>query len=60
MDGISGDDIADVVLREFEALPAKAKPLDRGGGVKEWVPLSGIVAQSIDPIPNNWTTTLTI
>lgn len=42
---ISGDDIADVVLKQFEAWPTKGRPLVRGGGVKEWVPLSGIVAQ---------------
>jgi hypothetical protein len=42
---VSGDDIADVVLKQFDVLPAKAKPLVRGGGVREWVPLSGIVAQ---------------
>jgi len=42
---VSGDDIAEVVLKKFDALPAKAKPLVRGSGVREWVPLSGIVAQ---------------
>ncbi|KAK0109856.1 hypothetical protein ONS95_002526 [Cadophora gregata] len=42
---ISGDEIADVVLREFGRWPNKRKPLLRNGGVKEWVPLSGIVAQ---------------
>jgi hypothetical protein len=42
---VSGDDIAHVVLKQFDALPAKAKPLVRGGRVREWVPLSGIVAQ---------------
>lgn len=45
MEKASGDDIADVVLKQFHALPKKAKPIDRGGGTKEWVPLSGIVAQ---------------
>lgn len=43
--GVSDDDIADVVLRQFRAVPSKGKPLDRGGGVREWIPLSGIVAQ---------------
>jgi hypothetical protein len=43
--GISGDEVADVVLKKFEELPKKGKPLNRQGGVKEWVPLSGIVAQ---------------
>jgi tRNA-specific adenosine deaminase 1 len=42
---VSGDDIAELVLKQFDALPGKAKPLVRSGGVKEWVPLSGIVAQ---------------
>ncbi|KAG4442068.1 hypothetical protein IFR05_002462 [Cadophora sp. M221] len=42
---ISGDEIADVVLREFDKWPNKRKPLLRSGGIKEWVPLSGIVAQ---------------
>ncbi|KAH7336247.1 adenosine deaminase/editase [Rhexocercosporidium sp. MPI-PUGE-AT-0058] len=42
---ISGDEIADVVLREFDKWPNKRKPLLRGDGVREWVPLSGIVAQ---------------
>ena len=42
---VSGDEIAEAVLKQFDELPAKAKPLARGGGVKEWVPLSGIVAQ---------------
>jgi hypothetical protein len=45
---ISGDVIAEIVLKQFDALPAKTKPLVRGGGVREWVPLSGIVAQG-DP-----------
>lgn len=42
---VSGDDIADAVLKEFERWPKKRKPLVRSDGVKEWVPLSGIVAQ---------------
>lgn len=42
----SGDDIAKVVLTKFDELPAKRKPLNRGEGVREWVPLSGIVASS--------------
>jgi tRNA-specific adenosine deaminase 1 len=47
---ISGNEIADVVLRQFDAFPTKGKPLNRGAGVKEWVPLSGIVAQGwLDP-----------
>ena len=48
---VSGDDIAEVVLKQFDALPAKRKPLVRGDGMQEWVPLSGIVAQggSLNP-----------
>ncbi|PBP20962.1 adenosine-deaminase domain-containing protein [Diplocarpon rosae] len=42
---ISGDEVAEVVLREFDKWPAKRRPLVRSDGVKEWVPLSGIVAQ---------------
>ncbi len=42
---ISGDEIAAVVLKEFETWPSKRKPLDRGHGVKEWVPLAGIVVE---------------
>ncbi|CZT08102.1 hypothetical protein WAI453_002260 [Rhynchosporium graminicola] len=42
---VSGDDIADAVLGEFEKWPSKRKPSLRSAGVKEWVPLSGIVAQ---------------
>ncbi|RDW80139.1 hypothetical protein BP6252_04777 [Coleophoma cylindrospora] len=44
---VSGDDIATVVLEQFEKLPAKRKPQVRGPGVREWVPLSGIVAQGV-------------
>jgi tRNA-specific adenosine deaminase 1 len=46
---VSGDEIAEVVLKEFEKWPTKRKPLLRGDGVKEWVPLSGIVAQGEAP-----------
>jgi len=42
---VSPDEIADVVLRTFNALEQKRKPVVRGPGVKEWVPLSGIVAR---------------
>lgn len=42
---VSNDDIVDVVLKQFEDLPGKGKPLHRGGGVWEWIPLSGIVAE---------------
>ncbi len=46
---ISGDVVADAVLREFDGWPQKRKPLVRSDGVKEWVPLSGIVAQGSPP-----------
>jgi tRNA-specific adenosine deaminase 1 len=42
---VSGDEIAEAVLKEFDKWPTKRKPLRRGDGVQEWVPLSGIVAQ---------------
>jgi len=42
---IHGDEIAYAVLKIFDQLPAKAKPLNRGSGVREWVPLCGIVAR---------------
>ncbi|TVY25543.1 tRNA-specific adenosine deaminase [Lachnellula hyalina] len=42
---ISGDDIADAVLKQFDSWEKKRKPLARPNGVREWVPLSGIVAQ---------------
>jgi hypothetical protein len=42
---ISGDEIADVVLKQFESWEKKRKPQVRTNGVREWVPLSGIVAQ---------------
>jgi len=42
--GVTGDEIAIAVLKSFDKLPQKAKPLDRGSKGKEWVPLSGIVA----------------
>jgi hypothetical protein len=48
---ISGDAIAEAVLKEFEKWPAKRKPLVRSDGAREWVPLSGIVAQGM---PLNW------
>lgn len=48
---VSGDAVAEVVLKAFEKWPTKRKPLTRSDGVKEWVPLSGIVAQSSTPEP---------
>ncbi|KAH6630448.1 adenosine deaminase/editase [Chaetomium sp. MPI-SDFR-AT-0129] len=37
--------IASVVLEEFKKLPAKRKPSVRDNGIREWVPLSGIVVE---------------
>ncbi len=37
------DNIIEAVLSKFEALPARCKPQNRGNGIQEWVPLSGIV-----------------
>jgi hypothetical protein len=42
---ISGDEVAGAVLKEFGKWPQKRKPLVRSDGAREWVPLSGIVAQ---------------
>ncbi|KAH8654602.1 adenosine deaminase/editase [Tricladium varicosporioides] len=39
------DAIADAVLRTFDSWEKKRKPLIRSDGKREWVPLSGIVAQ---------------
>ncbi|OLN86135.1 tRNA-specific adenosine deaminase 1 [Colletotrichum chlorophyti] len=39
------DQIADLVLRQFQKLPAKRRPQVRDNGLHEWVPLSGIVAE---------------
>lgn len=47
------DDIAQLVLRTFDGLEKKRKPFIRADGVKEWVPLSGIVAQSSYRINGN-------
>ncbi|KAH6661974.1 adenosine deaminase/editase [Halenospora varia] len=42
---INGDDVAEVVLKTFNSWEKKRKPLVRSDGKREWVPLSGIVAQ---------------
>ncbi|KAI0883831.1 adenosine deaminase/editase [Annulohypoxylon maeteangense] len=42
---ISPDVIAELVQKHYDALPAKRKPTIRGNGLREWVPLAGIVAQ---------------
>jgi tRNA-specific adenosine deaminase 1 len=47
MTPIDGDAIAEVVLAKFDQLPKKRKPLARADGVREWVPLAGIVAESV-------------
>jgi hypothetical protein len=39
------DDIALAVLEEFRKLTAKRKPAVRDNGLREWVPLSGIVVK---------------
>jgi tRNA-specific adenosine deaminase 1 len=39
------DSIASVVIEQFNRLPAKRKPSIRDNGLREWVPLSGIVAE---------------
>ncbi|KAH6854933.1 adenosine deaminase/editase [Chaetomium sp. MPI-CAGE-AT-0009] len=39
------DDIAAAVLGEFRKLPAKRRPAVRDNGLREWVPLSGIVVK---------------
>ncbi|GKT45960.1 tRNA-specific adenosine deaminase TAD2 [Colletotrichum spaethianum] len=39
------DQIADLVLQQFQKLPAKRRPQVRDNGLHEWVPLSGIVAE---------------
>ncbi|EPE26452.1 adenosine-deaminase-containing protein [Glarea lozoyensis ATCC 20868] len=40
---VSGDEIADAVLTQFDSWEKKRKPMNRADNVKEWVPLSGIV-----------------
>jgi hypothetical protein len=42
---VAADKIADAVLQVFEKLPSKRKPIVRDNGVREWIPLSGIVAE---------------
>ncbi|KAI1212537.1 adenosine deaminase/editase [Annulohypoxylon truncatum] len=45
---VTPDDVAALVLKHYDALPAKRKPKVRGNGLREWVPLAGIVAQGKD------------
>lgn len=40
-----GDEIAELVMAKFAALPRKRKPAVRDTGVREWTTLSGIVAE---------------
>lgn len=47
---VLADEVAREVLEQFDRLPPKAKPIQRGIdnkgiNVREWVPLSGIVAK---------------
>ncbi|KAF2965968.1 hypothetical protein GQX73_g7607 [Xylaria multiplex] len=42
------DLIASLVQQEFDKLPPKRKPVVRDNGLREWVPLSGIVAEEKD------------
>ncbi len=42
------DDIASTVLGAFSKLPAKRKPVVRDNGLREWVPLAGIVVKGKD------------
>ncbi|KAI0401565.1 adenosine deaminase/editase [Xylaria palmicola] len=42
------DIIASLVQQTFDSLPAKRKPVIRDNGLREWVPLSGIVAEDKD------------
>ncbi|KAI0838179.1 adenosine deaminase/editase [Hypoxylon sp. FL0890] len=42
---VTADDIAALVQRHYNELPPKRKPVVRGNGLREWVPLAGIVAQ---------------
>ncbi|KAL2127953.1 hypothetical protein VTI74DRAFT_9930 [Chaetomium olivicolor] len=42
------DVVASVVQEEFRKLPAKRKPAVRDNGLREWVPLSGIVVRGPD------------
>lgn len=43
---ISADDICKLVLREFDQLPSKGKPLVRSNGISEWTVLAAIVAHT--------------
>ncbi|OTA87531.1 hypothetical protein M434DRAFT_23907 [Hypoxylon sp. CO27-5] len=47
---VTADDIAALVQKHYDALPPKRKPVVRGNGLREWVPLAGIVAQENDEL----------
>jgi tRNA-specific adenosine deaminase 1 len=42
---VTPDLIASLVQKEFDKLPVKRKPVIRDNGLREWVPLAGIVAE---------------
>ncbi|KAI0173641.1 adenosine deaminase/editase [Hypoxylon sp. FL1284] len=42
------DEIAALVQRHYDTLPAKRKPAVRSNGLREWVPLAGLVAEGND------------
>ena len=39
------DQVARIVISQFNKLPPRRKPTIRGNGLHEWVPLSGIVIE---------------
>lgn len=45
---VTADEIARAVIDKFNSLPQKRKPIVRGNGSIEWVPLSGVVAEFPD------------
>jgi tRNA-specific adenosine deaminase 1 len=47
---VPGDAIAETVQTQYDLLPQKRKPQARGDTLREWVPLSGIVAQGGTPV----------
>ncbi|KAI1766764.1 adenosine deaminase/editase [Hypoxylon sp. FL1150] len=44
----TADEIAAQVQKHYDALPAKRKPTVRANGLREWVPMAGIVAEGND------------
>lgn len=46
--------IASAVLDEFEKLATNRKPAVRANGVREWVPLCGIVAECMSQARRIW------